>query len=747
MAFLGFVGLLALAYLLLPVLSFVRMLQLGRELIEVRRRLDLMERQLHDSGPSPQRPTAAEPATSSPAGTPPRVVPSTTSTSPEPVITQERVFAPPRLPDWARETNEANLPNVPNDPNDPNDLEVRIGGRWLQHAGLIVLLLGIAFFLRYAFEHEWLSPTIRVALGVVAGLGMAWGGVRLASKYRAYGLLLAGGGVAALYLSFYAALNLYALVGPEVAFTGLVVITVAAAVLADRTDSQAIALMAVGGGFATPFLVGGRGDQQVTLFSYIALLIGATMYLAHRRRWRWLNVASLALTIVTVAAWGDSYYTDAKYLRTQLFLTLYCVMFNDVLRRSWSRVGPSAVRASAGRDDAPLVASLLLAPVAYHICSVVILAPHGLAFLIYLIAFTAILAMLGDYFESPLLRAAGFIGMALPLGTWIQTNHWRDWVLTSTIAIVGIYAMHVAAQLRSVAREKEFDEREIALVHANGIGVYVALYEVLSDTLSIEQLAGIGVLLALLNAGIWFIVRRAAPVGALHWLGVGFTLLAAAVWLEFGGPWAVAIWATEAAVVFWIALNADRQWLRAGAWVLFAIAALRWAQSDIQTTTLSYAVLLNARALTGMYLIALLYLAAWMTTRDARASRARAQDRAILIVAASVLTVIVISTEIVSFWQLRAASADAYVAREMMLSASWVLYAALLVVLGMRRKYAPIRYFAIVLFGIALIKVFVVDLETLGGVYRIAGFVVVGLILLVVSFLYQRNALEGKKPV
>jgi len=556
---------------------------------------------------------------------------------------------------------------------------------------------------------------------------MAWGGVRLASRYRAYGLLLAGGGIAALYLSFYAALNLYALVGSEVAFTALIVVTVAAAAMADRTDSPAIALMAVCGGFATPFLVGGRGDQQVTLFSYTALLIGATMYLAHRRKWQWLNVVSLALTIVTVAAWGDSYYTDAKYLRTELFLTLYCVMFVDVLRRSWSGVA----------HDAPFVASLMLAPVAYHISSVVILAPHGLAFLIYLIAFTAIVVMLSDYYQSALLRAAGFIGVALPLGAWIQANHWRDWVLTSTIAIVGIYAMHVAAQLRSVTRDKEFDEREIALLHANGIGVYVALYEVLTDTLSIEQLAGVGVLLALLNAGVWFYVRRAAPVSALHWVGVAFTLVAAAVWLQFGGPWAVAVWATEGAVVFWIALRTDRRWLRAGAWVLFAIAALRWAQADIQATTLSYQVLLNARAMTGIYLIALLYLAAWMTTRDAGASRVRGQERAILIVAASALTVIVISTEIVSFWQLKTARADAYVAREMMLSASWVLYAALLVVLGMRRKYAPIRYFAIVLFGIALIKVFVVDLETLGGVYRIVGFVVVGLILLVVSFLYQ----------
>src|SRR5262249_46739526 len=160
----------------------------------------------------------------------------------------------------------------------------------------------------------------------------------------------------------------------------------------------------------------------------------------------------------------------------------------------------------------------------------------------------------------------------------------------------------------SVAREKEFDEGEVALLHANGIGVYVALYEVLRDSLSIEQLAGVGVLLALLNAGIWFIVRRAAPVSTLHWVGVAFTLVAAAVWLQFGGPWAVAIWATEGVVVFWIALKTGRRWLRVGAWALFAMAALRWAQADIQTTTLSYEVLLNARAVTGIYLIALLYL-------------------------------------------------------------------------------------------------------------------------------------------
>ena len=44
----------------------------------------------------------------------------------------------------------------------------------------------------------------------------------------------------------------------------------------------------------------------------------------------------------------------------------------------------------------------------------------------------------------------------------------------------------------------------------------------------------------------------------------------------------------------------------------------------------------------------------------------------------------------------------------------------------------------VIAIGVTLVKVFLVDLGTLGGIYRVAGFLVVGLILLIVSFLYQR---------
>jgi uncharacterized membrane protein len=718
----------------LPLLSLVRGFQFQAELNNLRARIDLLERELAARpAPSPRAEAAAPPprTDAARAGSAPPIQQPAPHSSPVPPPIQ-RPAAPRAEPERTR------VQALVMDTAAALDLEERIGGRWLQHAGMIVLVLGVAFFLRYAFDHEWLSPAVRVALGAFVGIGMAASGLGLSRKYRAYGLFLSGGGVAVLYLSIYAGLNLYYLFGPELAFSLLVLITAAAAILADRTDSLGLALMAVCGGFATPFLVGGNRDQQVTLFTYISLLVAATMYLAHRRAWPWLNVVSLVLTGATVLAWADRFYTPDKYLRTELFLTLYCGMFIDILRKAWR----------SSRQDAGLVFLLLLAPVGYHAWSVVTLAPHSLAFLIYLITLTLLTVLAGVQYRSSLLRVFAWLAVALPLGGWIEAHHWRGWVAATVITVVAVYGVHLAAQIRGVLAGEELDERDVALLHANGIGVFAALFQVLTDSLTIAQLAILAVVLASGNAGIWAALRRASPIQALHWLGVAITLIAIAIWIQFGGPWAVATWATEGAVVFWIATRARREWLRVGAWVLFGLAIYRWLQSDIRETTTSYAVVANARALTGIYLVGLLYVAAWLQHRESDAAEERRrQERVALLVAASIITLFVVSTEIMSFWALRTASPDAYVAREMMLSAAWVIYAALLVVIGMQRQYAPIRYFAIALFGVTLVKVFLVDLETLGGIYRVAGFLVVGLILLIVSFLYQRaSAMAPPKP-
>ena len=95
--------------------------------------------------------------------------------------------------------------------------------------------------------------------------------------------MISGGGIAVLYVSIYAAFTIYALIPHTAAFALMCLATMLGACLADAQHGQGLALVTVGGGFATPFLLATGRDAQIVLFTYDAILVAGTMYLAHRR--------------------------------------------------------------------------------------------------------------------------------------------------------------------------------------------------------------------------------------------------------------------------------------------------------------------------------------------------------------------------------------------------------------------------------------------------------------------------------
>jgi uncharacterized membrane protein len=621
-----------------------------------------------------------------------------------------------------------------------DDVEAAIGERWLLYAGVVVLLLAVTFFLRYAFDRNWLSPVVRVVLGGAAGVALGAGGVRLASRgYRGYGLIVAGSGIAALYLSTYAALAFYGLIAPATAFTLLAIISAASAWVADRHNAPPLAVVAVLGGFATPFLVGGGHDAQLNLFTYVAILIAATTVLAVRRDWWYLDVLSLVLTMATVAAWLGDDYSPAKAIRTELFLTLYCAMFLVILRASltWG--------SARARDGARL---LLVAPIAYHAVSIALLFPHREAFLVYEILATTVSLIVADRAGGAVLRACAWVAVALPLGAWLEA-HAGAAIATPFIAVGAIYVVHLAAQLHTLAgRRSPGDERrrdaghhgaDIAVIHANGLGLYAAL-AIMLERSHPGLLAPIAAVLALWNGGLAAAIVRTHRIFALHVAGVAATLTAMAIATQFDGPWVVVMWAMESAVIVAIAMHTGQRWFRSAGWLLMIIAVIRWMAPDVQATAVSAPPLLNSRTLPAVAIIALLYLLAWLTRGAPRDEPYARRERAVALLGASALTVAVISKEIIEYWAIRSLRDGVVsVARESMLSAAWAVYAAVAIAAGIRRRYAPIRYFAIALFALTLLKVFAVDLETLGGIYRIAAFFIVGAVLLFASFLYQKR--------
>ena len=614
---------------------------------------------------------------------------------------------------------------------DEGSLEAAIGGRLLLYIGTVALVLGVAFFLKYAFDRNWITEWMRVVLGAAAGAGLVVAGLRLARVgYAAYGQMLTGGGLGVLYLSVYAAFDFYGLIGRSLAFALFLAITVLAAVLADRQRSQGMAVMAVGAGFLTPFLVGGDTDAQVTLFSYVALLVAGTTVLAHRRGWPLLNLLSYVLTVLTVSAWAAEYYSRFVYLRTELFLTLFCVMFlyirNEVKRST-----------AAGASLALVV--LASAPVLYHFASVSILFNRSVALLVYVIAFSLVGAWWTIRTDRPVFRLVLWVAAILPLLGWVSDHHRWTWVAPSLVTIGAIFALYLVALFdRLIRHEVALSAFDLVLLHLNGLGAFFAAW-VLLEPVALTWVPPIGLGLAFVHGLIAWQMRPRDGTAALHALAVGFSLVAATVAVQLDGTWLTAAWAAEGAAVMSIGIRARRNWFRGAGAILFAVAVGRWLGLHLPATPAEFHPILNETFLLGAFIVALLYLVAWLHTRATPRVSAHAESVAGLLVAASVVTVLMLTAETTKYWNQRGADlSDATFARGLTLSLLWAFYAAVLIVIGIRRRYPPIRFTAIALFGITIGKVFLVDLSGLEGIYRVVGLMIVGAVLLAVSFLYQR---------
>ena len=201
------------------------------------------------------------------------------------------------------------------------------GGNTVVRVGVIVLFFGVAFLLKFAYDLGLMPPELRVAGVALGGIVLAAIGWHLRGKRETYALTLQGAGVGVLYLSIFAALRLYDMIPAPLAFTLLVVLSVASTALALLQNSQALAVLAVSGGFLAPILTStGRGDH-VSLFSYYAVINAGILWLAAKKAWRPLNLTGFFFTFGVAALWGAKYFRPDLWSSTQPFLALFFLMY------------------------------------------------------------------------------------------------------------------------------------------------------------------------------------------------------------------------------------------------------------------------------------------------------------------------------------------------------------------------------------------------------------------------------------
>ena len=193
--------------------------------------------------------------------------------------------------------------------------------------GAVVLFIGVAYLMRYAYEHSLVPLELRLAGAAFGGIVLLAIGWRLRGRTDTYGLILQGVGLAILYLTVFAASRLYALVPMGAAFPMLVVLVAGASVLAVLQRSQALAIFSMSGGFLAPVLTSTGEGSHVALFSYYALLNAGILVMAWFQHWRWLNWTGFVFTFVIGASWGYQYYQPEYYASTQPFLILFFAFY------------------------------------------------------------------------------------------------------------------------------------------------------------------------------------------------------------------------------------------------------------------------------------------------------------------------------------------------------------------------------------------------------------------------------------
>jgi uncharacterized membrane protein len=534
------------------------------------------------------------------------------------------------------------------------DLESRIGSHWLNRIGITAVLIGVSYFLKYAFDNNWIGPAGRVAIGLLAGIGVVVWSERFRQRgYRVFSYSLKAVGIGALYLSLWAAFQVYQLIPSGVAFAAMFVVTASTVALAITQDAEILAAFALTGGFATPLLLSTGENRELALFSYVALLDLATLALVARRPWQRLLLLSYAGTLVLYMGWYSRFYDQSQIAPTIGFATIFFAIF--------------------------AIAPLIVA--------------------------------------QPPKQAA--VWGALPLFLAL---------VNAAVYFLQVYTMVPVT------------ERPMTAWFALGLAaVYIGLSRLhqrhYADAQGIERLHFLHLALA-----------------------IGFITVAIPVRLDH--HWITMGWFVEAGVLLWVARRTRSDFLN-----LFAVGALvlgivrLLAIDNFDTSQLIF----NARIAT--YAVALAVLGAIIWAARGRTDAAATRAVALASVAFNGLAIYALSLEISDYYgrAMAAASRLRYqpwdpmqssnwrslrIAESFSYSALWMAYGALLMIVGFWRRSAFVRWQALFLIAVTIVKVFVYDVSQLDRGYRIVSFIVLGVLLLAISFVYQRDWLQltGKPP-
>ena len=216
---------------------------------------------------------------------------------------------------------------IPPKEKDSTNLEKFIGENLINKIGIAILVIGVAIGAKYSIEHDLISPLTRIILGYLTGIGLLGFGIKLKKKYESYSAVLVSGAIAIMYFITFSAYSFYDLIPQVFAFALMAVFTAFAVVAAINYNRQVIAHIGLVGAYAVPFLLSDGSGKVAILFSYMAIINIGILIIAFKKYWKPLYYSSFGFTWLIYFSWFTKYQTNEHFGLALIFLALFFAIF------------------------------------------------------------------------------------------------------------------------------------------------------------------------------------------------------------------------------------------------------------------------------------------------------------------------------------------------------------------------------------------------------------------------------------
>ncbi|MDX6319752.1 MAG: hypothetical protein QOD35_3152 [Nocardioidaceae bacterium] len=617
---------------------------------------------------------------------------------------------------------------------EPFDLEELLGGRLLALVGGVAVIIGIAFFVALAINSGWIDENARVLLAGAGSLGLFAAGTWLYERRgrSQAALAMAATGITCAFLTLSAATVVYEVIPRPVALPLALGIGAVATAVALRWDARTVAALGIGGTVLSPLL---DGTFDATSMALLAVAAGSAAAVMVWKRWPWLAVGVSTLTLAQVSLWAAGPPADAKLLGVLcVFAALNLALtLGYELRDSNAELQPCAV---------VLVpfGALVLGALGYYGL------PHGpgeLAGGTWLVALAAGHALTAA--GAVLLRRASdeivlvLLGAAVVLADVAFGSLGNGWVLGVGWAASSLGFAVVAR--RSGTRSAEVLRLTLGGQIALAVG-HVLLFDARPQLLVEGHLEGAGaagsvvaVLVAAFAAA--RLVAKEGPVVRVVLDSLSIAALAYITALTLDGSTLLLAWAASAVALARAADALEDRVAAVGAVGFLGLISLHLLLLEAPPSSLVLGVDSSLLATVA------LALAAGVAVIGSRLEQLGVRARPALLAVAAVALLYLGSVLIVSAFQPDTGTllSDAGGVREQgqaLVSAFWGLCGISALWAGLRSDARLVRLAGLGLLCLAASKVFLYDLAALGSVYRVASFIVLGLVLLAAAFVHQR---------